>query len=52
MRNADNNKSFGFVLMAINEMSKSIYYMLDDISLFYLLDLYIEALIGQNNMTR
>ena len=49
---ASDNKSFGLRLTAINEVRKHIYYILDDIFVFfYRSDLCIEALTGHENMT-
>ena len=51
--NATDNKSFGSVLTATDEFCKRIYYILDGIFVFlYQLYLCIEALIGNENMTR
>ena len=52
MCDVTDNKSFGSGLTSIDKVRKCIYYILDDIFVFfYQSDLRIEALKGDKNMT-
>ena len=53
--NATHNDSFGLWLTAINEVHRRVYYIIDDIFVFFyrsLSDLCIESLTGYENMTQ